>query len=41
MLPHNKINKISLVADLIGELHKDNKLFNAKRFIDACAVDDD
>ena len=41
MLPHNKINKISLVADLIGELHKDNKLFNVKRFIDACEVDDD
>ena len=41
MLPHNKINKISLIADLMNELHKDNSLFNGKRFIDACAVDDD
>ena len=41
ILPHNKINKISLIADLMNELHKDNSLFNGKRFIDACAVDDD
>ena len=41
MLPHNKINKISLIADLMNELHKDNHLFNGKRFIDACAVYDD
>ena len=41
MLPHNKINKISLIADLMNELHKDNSLFNGKRFIDACSVDDD
>ena len=41
MLPHNKINKISLIADLMNELHKDNSLFNGKRFIDACSVDGD
>ena len=41
MLPHNKINKITLISDLMNELHKDNSLFNGRRFIDACAVDDD
>ena len=41
MIPNSKINKISLIADLMNELHKDNHLFNGKRFIDACAVDDD
>ncbi len=41
MLPHNKIHKISLIADLMYQLHKDNHLFDGKRFIDACAVDDD
>tara|TARA_R110001599_G_scaffold15629_2_gene65159 strand:+ start:224 stop:421 length:198 start_codon:yes stop_codon:yes gene_type:complete len=41
MLPHNKVNKISLIADFMRELHKDNSLFDGKRFIDACAVDDD
>ena len=41
MLPYNKINKITLISDLMNELHKDNHLFNGKRFIDACAFDDD
>ena len=41
MLPHNKVNKITLISDLMNEFHKDNSLFNGKRFIDACAVDDD
>ena len=41
MLPHNKINKITLISDLMNELHKDNSLFDGKRFINACAVDDD
>ena len=41
MIPNSKINKISVIADLMNELHKDNHLFNGKRFIDACAVDDD
>ena len=41
MLPHNKINKITLISDLMNELHKDNSLFNGRKFIDACAVDDD
>ena len=41
MLPHNKINKITLISDLMNELHKDNQLFNGRKFIDACAVDDD
>ena len=41
MLPHNKLNKITLVADLCRELIKDNNNFNTLRFIDACAVDDD
>ena len=27
MLPHNKINKITLISDLMNELHKDNSLF--------------
>ena len=41
MLPHNKINKITLISDLINELHNDNSYFDSKRFIDACAIDDD
>ena len=41
MLPHNKINKITLISDLMNELHKDNSLFDGKRFINACGVDDD
>tara|TARA_R110002012_G_C11260894_1_gene568037 strand:+ start:67 stop:240 length:174 start_codon:yes stop_codon:yes gene_type:complete len=41
MLPHNKINKITLISDLMNELHKDNHLFNGRKFIDACGVDDD
>ena len=41
MLPHNKLNKITLISDLMVALNKDNPLFNGKRFIDACAVDDE
>ena len=41
MLPHNKVNKITLIADLCRELVKDNSSFNSIRFIDACAVDED
>tara|TARA_R110002050_G_scaffold27352_1_gene71283 strand:- start:273 stop:446 length:174 start_codon:yes stop_codon:yes gene_type:complete len=41
MLPHNKLNKITLISDLMIALNKDNALFNGKRFIDACAVDDE
>lgn len=41
MLPHNKLNKITLISDLMIALNKDNPLFNGKRFIDACAVDDE
>ena len=41
MLPHNKINKITLISDLMNELHKDNSLFNGRKFIDACGVNDD
>ena len=28
MLPHNKVNKISLIADFMRELHKDNFICN-------------
>ena len=41
MLPHNKINKITLICDFMREFHKDNSLFNGNKFVDACAVDDD
>ena len=41
MLPHNKINKITLISDLMNEFSKDNSLFDGRRFIDACGVDDD
>ena len=41
MIPNNKINKMNLIMDLCGELKKDNKLFNSKRFIVACDVADD
>ena len=41
MLPHNKVNKITLISDLCRELVKDNNSFNTLRFIDACAVDED
>ena len=41
MLPHNKVNKITLISELCRELVKDNSSFNSIRFIDACAVDDD
>jgi hypothetical protein len=41
MLPHNKINKITLISDLMNEFHKDNSLFDGNKFVDACAVDDD
>ena len=41
MIPNNKINKMNLIMGLCGELKKDNKLFNAKRFIVACDVADD
>ena len=41
MLPHNKVNKITLISDLMNEFSKDNNLFNGNRFIDACAVDND
>ena len=40
MLPHNKLNKITLISDLMIALNKDNPLFNGKRFIDACAIDE-
>ena len=41
MLPHNKVNKITLISDLMNEFSKDNSLFDGRRFIDACGVDDD
>ena len=41
MLPHNKINKITLISDLMNIFSKDNPQFNANKFIDACAVDDE
>ena len=41
MLPHSNINKITLISDLMNVFSKDNPLFNGKKFIDACAVDDD
>ena len=41
MLPHNKINKITLISDLMNVFSKDNPLFNGNKFVDACAVDDD
>ena len=41
MLPHNKINKITLISDLMNIFSKDNPQFNGNKFIDACAVDDD
>ena len=34
-----QINKAGLVADLIIEFKKDNNLFNATKFIDACDND--
>ena len=40
MLPHNKLNKITLISDLMIALNKDNPLFNGKKFIDACAIDE-
>ena len=40
MLPHATINKITLISDLMNEFSKDNNLFNANKFIDACSVDD-
>ena len=40
MLPHSTINKITLISDLMNEFSKDNNLFNANKFIDACSVDD-
>ena len=40
MLPHNKVNKITLISELMNEFSKDNSLFNGNKFIDACAVDD-
>jgi len=39
MLPHNKVNKITLVSDLMNVFSKDNPLFNGNKFVDACAVD--
>ena len=39
MLPHNKINKITLISDLMNVFSKDNPLFNGNKFVDACAVD--
>ena len=41
MLPHNKVNKITLISDLMNEFHNDNSYFNGNKFVDACAVDDD
>ena len=41
MLPHNKVNKITLISDLMNVFSKDNPLFNGNKFVDACAVDDD
>ena len=41
MIPHNKVNKVSLIADFMREFHNDNSLFNGNKFVDACAVDDD
>ncbi len=41
MLPHNKINKITLISDLMNVFNKDNPLFNGNKFVNACAVDDD
>ena len=40
MLPHNKLNKITLISDLMIALHKDNEIFNGNKFIDACAIDE-
>ena len=34
-----QINKAGLVTDLITEFKKDNNLFNATKFIDACDND--
>ena len=39
MLPHNKVNKITLIGDLMNVFSKDNPLFNGNKFVDACAVD--
>ena len=39
MLPHNKVNKITLISDLMNVFSKDNPLFNGNKFVDACAVD--
>ena len=41
MLPHNKINKITLISDLMNIFKKDNPQFNGNKFIDACAVDNE
>ena len=41
MLPHNKLNKITLISDLMNLFSKDNPLFNGNKFIDACAIDGD
>ena len=41
MMLEGSINKITMVSALCNELHKDNRLFNARKFIDACGVDDD
>ena len=39
MLPHSKINKITLISDLMNLFSRDNALFNGNKFMDACAVD--
>ena len=41
MIKHGKLNKITLISDLMTALHKDNALFDGNRFIDACAIDGD
>ena len=41
MLPHNNINRITLISDLMNLFSKDNPLFNGNKFIDACAIDND
>ena len=40
MIKHGKLNKITLISDLMIALNKDNPLFNGKRFIDACSIDE-
>ena len=41
MIKHGKLNRITLISDLMNLFSNDNPLFNGNKFIDACSIDGD